>query len=98
MTTTNRFTWTYISNTNIFTNRLTDTNINRTNRFTCIWATTKNLTNRLVLIVLFGRTFPQAKLALTGLFGGKLLTSVNIYDITATSWFTLTNLTSTDLL
>ena len=96
MTTTNRFTWTYISNTNIFTDRFTDTNINRTNRFTCTSA--KIRLTELVLILLFGRTFLQTKLALTDLFGGKLLTSMNIYDITATSWFTLTNLTSTDLL
>ena len=72
MTTTNRFTWTYISNTNIFTNRLTDTNINRTNRFTCIRATTKNLTNRISTDSFIWADISTSKTSTNGLIWRKI--------------------------
>ena len=48
MTTTNRCTWTYITNTNMFTNRFNYTDINSKNSFTCKSTTTENWTNKLI--------------------------------------------------
>ena len=48
MTTTNRCTWTYITNTNMFTNRFNYTYINSKNSFTCKSTTTENWTNKLI--------------------------------------------------